>query len=100
MAPFGELPDFVDWHWRWRARQPHRSTACLGAMTRANPCYIPRNHQVEAALEAAVERQDLQPFNRLLAVLERPFDPRPEDAAYAEPAPPEVTACYRTFCGT
>jgi serine/tyrosine/threonine adenylyltransferase len=70
------------------------------AMRAANPCYIPRNHRVEAALEAAVENGDLQPFERLLDVLARPFDARPEDADFAEPAPPEVTACYQTFCGT
>lgn len=69
-------------------------------MRRVNPIYIPRNHQVEAALAAAVEGDDLAPFERLLQVLESPFDQRAADGAFAEPAPPEQTACYRTFCGT
>lgn len=94
------LPDFAAWRQRWQARQPGRPDELRAAMRRANPCYIPRNHQVEAALEAAVDRGDLAPFERLLAVVEQPFDARAADAAYAEPAPPEVTAAYQTFCGT
>ena len=69
-------------------------------MTRANPVYIPRNHLVEAALSAAVGQGDLAPFERLLAVLTRPFDARADDAAFALPAPAEQTARYQTFCGT
>lgn len=95
-----ELPEFAAWHQRWQARQPSRSAERLAAMKRSNPCYIPRNHLVEAALAAAVEEGDLAPFERLLKVLEHPFDERPEDAVYAEPAPAAVTAGYQTFCGT
>ncbi len=69
-------------------------------MRTANPAYIARNHLVEAALEAAVEHDDLAPMHRLLAVIANPFDERADDAAYARPAPPEVTADYRTYCGT
>ena len=36
------------------------------AMRLANPAYIPRNHVVEAALDAAVERRDFLPFEDLL----------------------------------
>ncbi len=92
--------DFAAWHGRWQARQPRRSPQRLAAMKVANPWIIPRNHQVEAALDAAVDRQDPAPFQRLLAVLQSPFEATPENAAYAEPAPAEVTACYQTFCGT
>jgi len=98
--PFGDDAEFAAWRERWQARQPVHSPAQLDAMKRANPCYIARNHQVEIALEAAVDRMDQAPFERLLGVLQHPFDARPEDAAYAEPAPAEVTACYQTFCGT
>ena len=53
-----------------------------------------------AGASAASDHGDLAPFERLLHALHRPFDEHPEDAAFAEPAPAEVTACYRTFCGT
>ena len=69
-------------------------------MRRTNPAYIPRNHRVEEALAAASNDADLDPLERLLAALRRPYDEIPEHAGYGEPAPVEVTACYRTFCGT
>jgi len=96
----GDDAGLAAWRTRWQARQPQRSPPQFEAMKRANPCYIARNHLVENALEAAVDRMDLAPFEHLLAVLHHPFDAREEDAAYAEPAPAEVTAGYRTFCGT
>ncbi|MBN8487565.1 MAG: YdiU family protein [Burkholderiales bacterium] len=88
------------WLERWQARRAGAGAAERAAMRLANPVYIARNHQVEAALEAAQERADLAPFERLLAVVRAPFDERVEDAAFAEPAPPSVTAGYQTFCGT
>jgi uncharacterized protein YdiU (UPF0061 family) len=69
------------------------------AMRRANPAFIPRNHRVEEALSAAVERGDYAPFETLLKILSRPFDDQPEFAAFAE-SPPDGRGCYRTFCGT
>jgi uncharacterized protein YdiU (UPF0061 family) len=69
-------------------------------MRRVNPWIIARNHRVEEALAAASDREDLAPFEQLLAALRRPFDETPGNARYAEPAPAEVTACYRTYCGT
>ena len=61
---------------------------------------IPRNHRVEEALAAASDDDDLGPFERLLAALRRPYDESAAHARYAEPAAAEVTARYRTFCGT
>ena len=90
---FANRADFDAWASRWQARQPTVSN-------QANPVYIPRNHQVEAALEAAVRRADYAPFQRLLAVLLHPFDAQPEWAAYAQPATPAQAAGYQTFCGT
>ena len=69
-------------------------------MRATNPMIIARNHRVEEALAAAVEHDDLGPFEGLLAALERPFVEGPDAAYYAEPAPAAVTACYQTFCGT
>jgi len=68
-------------------------------MKRVNPAFIPRNHRVEEALEAAVRRDDLGPFDALADVLSRPYDDRPERADLAVPPGPEWRG-YRTFCGT
>ena len=70
------------------------------AMRTANPIYIARNHLVEEALAAAVDDDDLEPFERLLEVVADPYAERLGDVRFADPAPPEFTAGYRTFCGT
>jgi uncharacterized protein YdiU (UPF0061 family) len=95
--PFrGRFPDLaaVD-HWlaRWRALDPDPVL-----MDRTNPVYIPRNHLVEEALDAATAG-DLQPVERLTAVLRRPFEERAGLERYAAPAP-EDFGRYVTYCGT
>jgi uncharacterized protein YdiU (UPF0061 family) len=68
-------------------------------MRSANPLFIPRNHLVEAALDAAIRRQDFKPFQELLEAVSRPFEERPGLERYAIPARPEE-AVLQTFCGT
>src|SRR5829696_2419574 len=97
---FQEPSAFDAWADRWRAQlslQASDPRVIAAAMDRANPVYIPRNHQVEKAL-AAASAGDLRPFWRLLDVLGQPFDERPGLEPYAAPAPPN--GAYRTFCGT
>ena len=93
-----------EWLARWRERCAREGDAAAasraGRMRRANPWIIPRNQRVEEALEAASTRDDLQPFERLLAAVRNPFEELPVHAPYAEPAPAAVTARYQTFCGT
>jgi serine/tyrosine/threonine adenylyltransferase len=103
VLPLFKNPDAYDaWAARWRerlAREPQDTASHRAAMRSANPAYIPRNHRVEAALAAAVERDDLAPFEELLKVLALPFEDRAEFAAYAEPPPEDQRVC-QTFCGT
>ncbi len=47
-----------------------------------------------------MERGDLAPFGKLLAVLRSPFELVDGADAYVHPAPPDQVAGYRTFCGT
>ena len=102
-ALFEDTRPLVDWLARWRSRGAlEASTPAQRAleMRKMSPIYIARNHRVEEALAAASVDGDLEPFNRLLEVLAQPFDERPGLETYAAPAPPEITAKYRTFCGT
>ena len=87
-SPAGEA-----WVARWLALEPDSA-----AMDRTNPIYIPRNHLVEEALQAATEG-DLDPFDQLLDALARPFDERPGLERYTEAAP-DAFGPYTTFCGT
>ena len=68
-------------------------------MLRANPLFIPRNHLVEAAIEAAVERDDLGPFETLLGVLANPFEDQPGREDHSRP-PAAHERVLATFCGT
>ena len=91
------------WLSRWRERCA-RDGAADGAgraarMRLASPAVIPRNHLVEDALSAATEG-DLAPFEALLAALRDPWSDAGLQTRYAAPAPSEVTARFRTFCGT
>jgi uncharacterized protein YdiU (UPF0061 family) len=78
---------------RWLALSPDAD-----AMDRTNPVYVPRNHLVEEALDAATDG-DLAPLTRLLEAISAPYDERPGLERHAEPAP-ESFGAYTTFCGT
>ncbi|MCA8942923.1 MAG: hypothetical protein KDB80_10225 [Planctomycetes bacterium] len=67
-------------------------------MDRVNPRYIPRNHNVERALEDA-NVGDYAAFERLLHVLSSPYDERPDAEDYASPAPDDFGP-YTTYYGT
>lgn len=102
--PRSRTESFNAWHRRWAdrlARQPQSHLESETLRRANNPAIIPRNHQVEAALAAAVEDDDPSVMERFLDALRSPFD---HDRAakfpeYREPAPPS-TLPYRTFCGT
>mgnify|MGYP003709717975 FL=1 len=69
------------------------------SMESSNPVFIPRNHLVERAIEAAVENNDFSEMKTLLAILNRPYE---EQSSYSDfmkpPKPHEVV--HQTFCGT
>ncbi|WP_286719655.1 protein adenylyltransferase SelO family protein, partial [Microbacterium sp. UBA1612] len=90
---FADPEPFNLWAQRWLALGPDAA-----AMDARNPVYIPRNHVVEEALDAATAG-DLEPFARLLAVVRSPFVEREGCERFARPAP-DSFGPYRTFCGT
>lgn len=92
--------DVIDWHLAWKYRTRRQSApenAITDLMRRNNPAVIPRNHRVEAALEAAFNG-NLDVTHQLLAVLSKPYAHTPEQAPYADPGPQNCD--YKTFCGT
>ncbi|WP_028471968.1 protein adenylyltransferase SelO [Nocardioides alkalitolerans] len=88
-----DLAGIDAWLERWRALSPDGE-----AMDRVNPVYVPRNHLVQEALDAATDG-DLEPLRQLLDVLAAPYDERPGLERYAAPAP-EAFGAYTTYCGT
>jgi uncharacterized protein YdiU (UPF0061 family) len=91
---FLDLAGIDAWLERWRALSPDGE-----GMDRVNPVYIPRNHLVEEALDAATAG-DVTLVEELLEVLRAPFEERPDHERYADPAPQDFGATFRTFCGT
>jgi uncharacterized protein YdiU (UPF0061 family) len=90
------------WAARWRSRlavDGREPNARATAMRAVNPAFIPRNHRVEQALDAAIDDGDFSPFADLLTVLSRPYEDQPAFAEYANP-PQTGERVFRTFCGT
>lgn len=96
---FSDPAPVAAWHARWQARLRQGADGGAGAkalMQRSNPRVIPRNHQIEAMIAAALQG-DYAPLHRLMAALGSPF--ACTDPALRQPPTPaeEVQA---TFCGT
>jgi len=92
--------DFINWKKRWEDRsKKNRGTSekSMELMRNNNPLFIPRNHKVEEALEAA-EQNNLKPFNKILEILEKPYDEQAEKESYKSPSISNEK--YQTFCGT
>jgi serine/tyrosine/threonine adenylyltransferase len=102
---FGESvsadPELEGWISRWearRSRQPQPPVEADALMRRHNPAFIPRNHNVEAALEAATTQHELSLMDRLIEVLATPYDHGRDLPMFS--APGSGDRSYRTFCGT
>ncbi|WP_299297710.1 protein adenylyltransferase SelO [uncultured Tateyamaria sp.] len=83
----------------WDVRRRERiGVDASDIMARANPQIVPRNHQIEAMITAAVDG-DMGPFERLMQALSRPFD---RDAQFNDlrRPPTEQEIVPATFCGT
>jgi uncharacterized protein YdiU (UPF0061 family) len=99
---FAEPAAYDEWAARWRQRtseEPQAAAERQAAMRSVNPAFIPRNHRVEAMIQAAVNRDDFAPFEELLTVLSKPYEDRPAFVDYADPPKPEQRV-LQTFCGT
>jgi len=97
-----EAPEFTEWHKRWEARLGRQEQSKVNSqqlMRTNNPALIPRNHRVEAALEAAVNQSDYSVMDRLLEVLSNPYAHSTEQDEYST-LPAKSVSPYQTFCGT
>ena len=96
-------PQALDsWVVKWRARLEKESAGDQErqtAMQAVNPVYIPRNHQVEAAIRVAEDHNDFSVFYELHDVLQNPYEYQQGREAYMLPPEPEEVV-QQTFCGT
>ena len=101
-ALFANPAAYDSWVARWRSRlaaERLKPDARAQAMRTVNPAFVPRNHRIEQALDAAIEHGDLSPFAELLTVLSRPYEDQADFADYSNP-PHVDERVSRTFCGT
>ena len=99
---FARPAAFDDWAAQWRdrlKREPQGDAARQAGMQAVNPVYIPRNHQIEAAIRAAEDRGDFSVFHALHAVLQNPYADQAGKERYRLPPEPEEMVS-KTFCGT
>ncbi len=85
-----------DWQAQWQERlkdEPDPDTL----MRASNPAIIPRNHRVEAMIQAAVGG-DYASFHAIGDALRTPFDDPQDETLTAPPKPEERVQA--TFCGT
>jgi uncharacterized protein YdiU (UPF0061 family) len=90
------------WLARYRARlaqEPSTAGERRRAMDAENPVYIPRNHLIEACIQAATAEADFKLFDDLVEVLSHPFEERDGLERFAAP-PEEHERVLQTFCGT
>ena len=92
--------DFMNWKKRWKNRSAKNNNTpkkCLDLMRNNNPLVIPRNHKIEEALEA-VEQNNIEPMNKILEILDKPYDEQKDMIDYQSPS--KLAGKYQTFCGT
>ncbi|MBZ9775205.1 YdiU family protein [Mesorhizobium sp. CO1-1-8] len=98
---FRDPAAFDAWSVRWRERiasEAADTATRRAAMQAVNPKFIPRNHRIEAMIQAALGG-DFTPFEEILSLVSRPFDEQPELEGYADPPRPDERVLH-TFCGT
>jgi len=112
LAPEGEatiprdvfiLPEALNsWIERWQkllAKEKIDATTAYQLMVSKNSAYIPRNHQIEAAIVQATRGEGFTLFHQLMNVLANPFEYSDENKQFAMPPQPEEEV-KQTFCGT
>ncbi|MGR3218276.1 MAG: protein adenylyltransferase SelO [Candidatus Anammoxibacter sp.] len=92
------LKDFLSSRQKRLENQPQDIHESEALMNSVNPVFIPRNHQVERAIQSAYEG-DLSVFTDMNHLLKKPFIDQPEYKAYAV-APKPDERIKATFCGT
>ena len=89
---------FIKWWQRWRPLHDAGGQAAKELMQAANPAIIPRNHQVNQALNAA-EAGDLTAFSALHQALGTPYQARDLGDPFTQAAEAHERVT-QTFCGT
>ena len=98
---FSEKKEINAWlnNWKQALKNEYNDLSKLtDRLNRINPVYIPRNHQVQLAIDLAYEN-DFSKMLEMIEVFKNPFKEVSEYVSYSQ-APLEKEKIRRTFCGT
>jgi len=99
---FDHPEQLESWLVKWRKRLSKETPGDAERQQRmqaVNPVYIPRNHQIEAAIRAAEDNDDFSVFHELHEVLQNPYVEQKGKTRYSLPPEPDEVV-QQTFCGT
>jgi uncharacterized protein YdiU (UPF0061 family) len=92
LSLFGDVrAEAAKWRDDYRARMEGEGD-CRAVLNRANPKYVLRNWVAETAIRAVEDRDDSGPLDRILRLVQSPYDEHPGDEALGQPPAPE-------YCG-
>ena len=92
---FSKSKDFLTWYKSWK--KEINVADIFQEMNLKNPCYIPRNHLIEDALENAING-DMKKINTIIKLLSEPFTEKNGFEEYILPSSTDDP--YVTYCGT
>ena len=92
---FSKSKDFSTWYKSWK--KEINVADIFQEMNLKNPCYIPRNHLIEDALENAING-DMKKINSIIELLREPFTEKNGFEEYMLPSSTDDP--YVTYCGT
>nr|WP_175000983.1 YdiU family protein [Duganella vulcania] len=98
---FIDRPAFDAWAMQYRARlqaEASDDSARQLAMNKVNPKYVLRNYLAQVAIEKS-QNKDFTEVERLLSVLQRPYDEQPEHDQYAA-LPPDWASHLEVSCSS
>ena len=97
---FKDSDDFKKWTENWIIKIISEKTNLKDItkkMDLTNPCYIPRNHIIEDALENGING-DMTLVHEILQLFKNPFDENRDFEVFKRPS--KANEPYVTFCGT
>ncbi len=98
---FSEKKEINAWlnNWKQALKKEHKDLSNLTEkLNQVNPMYVPRNHQVQLAIDLAYEN-DFSKMLEMIEVFKNPFVEVAKYESYSQ-APLENEKVRRTFCGT
>ena len=94
-----ELEEYFDLWQKRLSEQRASPREVQDLMRKHNPVVIPRNHHVEAVIQACEQTGKATLAENFLQVLRSPYEELPETSLYQDP-PDDGDEDYQTFCGT